>query len=173
MSMKVSTFAIKIWRGFSMAVVLVAAGFSYSVLPESVGVHFDTKGLPDVFMSKSVVFYVAVAIILVNNVIILNLSKQVLKLPNELLPVPNQAEWGQSRDLLNEHFKNWFYCIMAAINTVLALTILALGNVNSTQFKYKLADYEWLGYFAIIVFFLIVVSLPIRLLIKPKISIEY
>jgi uncharacterized membrane protein len=166
--MKVSTFAIKIWRVFSMAVVLIAAAFTYSVLPESVGVHFDTKGLPDVFMTKSVVFYTAVAIILVNNVVILNLSKQVLKLPNELLPIPNQAEWGQSRTLLNEHFKNWFYCIMAAVNTVLALAILALGNVNSTQFKYKLADYEWLGYFAIVTFFLIVVALPIRLLIKPN-----
>jgi ABC-type glycerol-3-phosphate transport system permease component len=168
--MKVSTFAIRVWRVFSMIVVLGAAAFSYSTFGDDVGVHFDSKGLADVFVHKSIIFYSAVAIILINNVVILNLSKQVSKLPKQFLPIPNQSEWIQVRDVLNEHFKNWFYCIIAAINTVLALTLFALGNVNSTQFKYKLADYEWLIYMAVFMFLVIAIALPIRLMVKPQID---
>lgn len=166
--MKISTFVIKTWRFLSLVMVLAAVGLSYSVLPDDVGVHFNTEGKPDEYLHKSDIFYLAVAIIIVNNTLIMALGKKLLSLPSNLLPIPNQIEWAAHRDEFNEHLKNWFFCLIASINTILGFTLFALGTVNSNQFKYKIGEFGWLFYMTFAILFIVGISLPIRLLIKPK-----
>jgi uncharacterized membrane protein len=166
--MKVNTFGIKVWRGLSVALVLGGTAFGYSLLPEDVAVHFNGAGQPDAFMSKAQIFYLFMGLILVNNVLVMALAKRLLLLPSHLLPIPNQAAWSRQRDELNEHLRNWFYCIVAGINTILAVTMMALSTVNSNQSTYNLFDFKWLSYSVVILLLIIVAALPVRLLKKPK-----
>ncbi len=166
--MKISTYSIKVWRFLSMALVIASAGFTYSILPDEVAVGFGPSGQPKDYMLKSNIFYIAVGIILVNNVLIMSLAKRLLKFPANLLPIPNQTDWTAHREALNEHLQNWFYCIVASINTILALTLFTIGTVNSNQFKYHLSDFGWLFYLTVFMLLAILISLPIRLLMKPR-----
>lgn len=166
--MKITTFAIRAWRFLSLVLVLGAIGLSYTVLPDDVGVHFNAEGKPDEYLHKTDIFYLAVAIIIINNSLIMALGKKILSLPSHLLPIPNQTEWAAHREDFDEHLKNWFNCLIASINTILGFTLLALGTVNSNQFKYKIGDFNWLFYMTFAILFIVGISLPIRLLIKPK-----
>lgn len=167
--MKLTTFAIRIWRMFSMIAVFGVSVYSYSLFGEDVGVHFDGSGKADEFMRKSDVFYIIVGLILINNVLLMALGRQLLKLPNDLLPIPNQAEWIAQRDELNEHLRNWIFCLVAMINTLVAMTVFALATVNN-EFKYKISDFEGLFYLVVGLLLVVVLALPVRLLIKPKVE---
>ena len=166
--MKISTFVIRVWRFLSMLLAVGAVGFSYLVLPTDVGVHFDSAGKADEFMSKNDIFYFAVAIVIVNNVLIMALAKKILTLPSHLLPIPNQTEWSAHREEFNMHLKSWFYCLIASINTIFGFMLLALGTVNSNQFKFKLSDFSWLFYMTIVMLLIVGIALPVRLMMKPN-----
>jgi uncharacterized membrane protein len=170
--MKISTFVIRIWRMISVAVVFGLSVFSYTLFPSEVAVHFDALGQADRFIQKSNVFYVVMGLILVNNVLLMAFSKRFLTLPTHLLPIPNQESWTLQREVLNEHLKNWFYCLMAAINTITGLGMLALASVNNKQFAYNIGNFDWIFYLAFAMLFLILVALPLRLFIKPTPSTE-
>ena len=165
--MKTTTFAIRIWRILSMIAVFVASVYSYSLFGADVGVHFDASGKADEFMQKSDIFYILVGLIVTNNVLLIALGRQLIKLPSHLLPIPNQSEWTAQRDELNEHLQNWIYCLVAMINTLIAMTVFALATVNN-EFTFKVADFEGLFYLVVVFLLVIVVALPIRLMIKPK-----
>jgi uncharacterized membrane protein len=167
--MKITTFSIRIWRVFSMIAVFVVSVYSYSLFGQDVGIHFDATGKADEFMRKSDVFYIVVGLILANNVLLMALGRQLLKLPSDLLPIPNQVEWSAQRDELNEHLRNWIYCLVAMINTLVAMTVFALATVNN-EFKYKIADFEGLFYLVVSLLLIIVLALPVRLMIKPKVE---
>lgn len=167
--MKLTTFAIRTWRMLSMLAVFGASVYSYSLFGEDVGVHFDATGKADEFMRKSDVFYIIVGLILVNNVLLTALGRQLLKLPNDLLPIPNQSEWAEQRDELNGHLLNWVYCLVAMINTLISMTVFALATVNN-EFVYKISDFEGLFYLVVGLLLIIVLALPVRLLIKPKVE---
>lgn len=165
--MKISTFVFRIWRAFSMLAVFGVSVYSYSLFGADVGIHFDAAGKADEFLRKSDVFYIVVGLILINNVLLLALGQQLLKLPSHLLPIPNQSEWAINREMLNEHLRNWIYGLIAMINTLIAMTVFVLATVNN-EFKYKIADFEGLFYLVIGSLLIIVISLPIQLMIKPK-----
>ena len=74
-----------------MIAVFGVSVYSYSLFSEDVGVHFDAAGKADEFIRKSEIFYIIVGLILVNNVLLLALGRQLLKIPNELLPIPNRV----------------------------------------------------------------------------------
>jgi len=167
--MNVGTFAIKTWRIISILAVFVVSAYSYSLFTQDVGVHFDATGKADEFMQKSDIFYIIVALIVVNNVFLTALGRQLIKLPSHLMPIPNQADWAQERDQLNEHLQNWIFCLVALINTIVAMTVFALATVNN-EFKFKIQDFEGLFYGVIALLLVVVFSLPIRLMIKPKID---
>jgi uncharacterized membrane protein len=167
--MKITTLAIRVWRMFSMIAVFVVSVYSYSLFSEDVGVHFDASGKADEFVRKSEIFYIIVGLILVNNVLLMALGRQLLKIPNDLLPIPNRIEWAAQRDELNEHLRNWIYSLVAMINTIVGMTVFALATVNN-EFTYKIADFEGLFYLVVGLLIIILISLPIRLMIKPKLE---
>lgn len=165
--MKFTTLAIRTWRFFSMIAVFGASIYSYSLFGNDVGVHFDALGKADEFMSKSDIFYIIVGLILANNVLFTALGRQLIKLPSHLLPIPHQSEWTAQRDELNEHLLNWIYCLVAMINTIIAMTVFALATVNN-EFTFKISDFEGLFYLVVLLLLIIVLALPARLMMKPK-----
>lgn len=152
-----------------MIAVFGVVVYSYSLFSEDVGVHFDASGKADEFMHKSTVFYIIAGLILANNVLLLNLGRQLTKLPSYLLPIPNQQAWSIERDAFNEHLLNWIFCLVAMINTIIAMSVFALATVNNA-FAFKINDFEGLLYLAVFSLIVIIVALPIRLMIAPKIE---
>ena len=171
-SAKISTFVLRIWRGLSILLVFGLSVFSYSIFVEDVGIHFDQFGKADRFLRKSDIFYVVVGLIVANNVLLKWLGDRLLTLPSHLLPIPNQNFWANHRDQLNEHLKNWFYALIASINTVTGLSMLALATVNSNQFKNGINDFIWLFYLTVGMLLFIIVALPVRLSAKPKLATD-
>lgn len=165
--MKVTTFAIKVWRWFSVLLVVGALTWTYSLFPDMVAVGFASSGMPDYYLEKDLIFYVAMALIIFNNVIIMAMARQVAKVPLSLLPIPNRSAWAEHRDALNEHLINWLYCLVAAINTILALSLFALATVNSSQYNANIFSFAWLFYLGFGMLIVIFAALPIRMMRPP------
>ncbi|CAG5007530.1 hypothetical protein DYBT9275_04066 [Dyadobacter sp. CECT 9275] len=144
--MKVTTFGVKVWRWFSVLFLIGSLVWTYSVFPEMVAVDFSDTGLAELYVSKEQIFYVIMAIFLLNNIVIARLSKQIPKIDASHLPVPNRAIWAKHREELDEHISNWLFCLIAAINTITGFSLLALATVNSNQFKMDVFDFSWIFY---------------------------
>jgi uncharacterized membrane protein len=165
--MKVTTFGIKVWRVFSVLLVVGALFWTYSTFPDDVAVDFDASGLARNYLGKETVFYIAMGLILFANVVMMAVARQIQKVPPQQLPVPKRDAWRLHRDELNEHLTNWLYSLVAAINTILALSFFALSTVNSNQFKNDIFDFAWLFYMGAGMLLLIVLALPLRLMRPP------
>jgi uncharacterized membrane protein len=165
--MKITTFGVKVWRFMSTVFVIGALGWTYSLLPDQVAVNFDRSGLANDYISKHVIFYLATGLIVFTNVVIPAIARQVVKVPSERLPIPNKNLWILSRTELNEHLVNWLHSITAAINTIMAFSMLALGTVNSNQFKTDVFDFAWLLYASAVLLIVVIVALPVRLMRPP------
>lgn len=165
--MKVSTFGIKVWRLFSAVLVIGSLAWTYSLLPDLVAVDFAASGMADHYIEKSTVFYIAMGLIIVNNVAFMGMARQIAVIPTSMLPIPNKAAWADHREELNGHLTNWLYALVAAINTIVALSLFALATVNSAQYKSDIFDYAWLFYLGFGMLILIFVALPVRLMRAP------
>jgi hypothetical protein len=165
--MKVTTFGIKVWRWFSVLLIVGGLAWTYSLLPDLVAVDFAASGMADHYIEKETIFYVLMGLILFNNVVIMAMARQVSKVPASLLPIPRRKLWAQHRSELDEHLINWLYCVVAAINTIMALSLFALATVNSSQYTQDVFDFAWLFYLGFGMLILIFVALPIRLLWTP------
>jgi len=165
--LKVSTFSLKIWRWFSILLVVGALGWTYSLLPDLVAVDFAPSGLAENYVEKSTIFYIVMGLIIFNNVVIRAIAKQVGKVPLNLLPVPNRRAWASFREELDEHLTNWLYSLVAAINTIVALSLFALGTLNSNQFNQDVFSFAWLFYLGFGMLIIIFIALPVRLMRPP------
>lgn len=165
--MKISTFAIKIWRWASILFVVGALAWTYSVFPEMVGFAFDSAGAPIEFTTKDNIFYISMVVILLNNVVLRTVSKQVHKIPSSILPIPNRSAWAANLPELHEVLTNWLNALMAAINTIGAFTLAVLATVNSNQFTYKLSSFEWFPYLSFALLAIIMIAPPLVFLRKP------
>ncbi|QHV99846.1 MULTISPECIES: hypothetical protein [Spirosoma] len=165
--MKASIFFVRTWRIMSILGLLFALFNSYISYPGEVVVRFDDSNQPLQTIDRETIFYIAVAIFLINNTMIRAISRLFLRLPTASIPVPNQAVWATHRSQLNEVFSNWFYALMAAINTVLALELIVLSLVNRSDRAIKAVDYAWLLPLSTAILVIVLVALPIRLFMKP------
>ena len=165
--MKVTTFSIKIWRWFSILLVVGGLAWTYSLLSDLVAVDFASSGLAQNYLEKDTIFYIAMGLIIFNNVVIAAMAKHIARVPVSLLPIPNRLAWATHREELNEHLTNWLYCLVAAINTIVALSLFALATVNSNQFKQDVFSFAWLFYLGFGMLIAVFVALPIRLLRPP------
>lgn len=165
--MKITTFGVKVWRFMSTVFVIGALGWTYSLLPDKVAVNFESSGLANNYISKENIFYLVTALIVFTNVVIPATARQVAKIPSDRLPIPNKNLWVSSRADLNEHLVNWLHSITAAINTIIAFSMLALGTVNSNQFKMDVFDFAWLLYAGAALLVVVIVALPVRLMRPP------
>jgi hypothetical protein len=165
--MKVSTFAIRLWRLASLIGFGTLLIYTYVSLETNVAVGFTPDSRPDVFMNRDYLFYSCVAIFLINNTLINTLTKLFPKVSGTALPIPNQLLWLENRDQLNEIFRNWFYCVMSAVNTIMALSLFVLGKLNTQLGSTHLSGHQWLLPVCTAIILIVIVSLPIRLAMKP------
>ncbi|MPR34949.1 hypothetical protein GBK04_16705 [Cytophagaceae bacterium SJW1-29] len=132
-----------------------------------VAVGFASSGMAENYLEKDTIFYIAMGLIVFNNVVIAAMARSIDKVPVSLLPIPNRRAWAEHREELNEHLTNWLYCLVAAINTIVALSLFALATLNSNQFSQDVFSFAWLFYLGLGMLILIFVSLPLRLLRAP------
>ncbi|MGM9512586.1 hypothetical protein ACS5NO_32960 [Larkinella sp. GY13] len=165
--MKISNFAIRLWRLASLVGFGTLLIYTYVSLETNVAVSFTPDSRPDVFINRDYLFYGCVAIFLINNTLINTLTKLFPKASGTALPIPNQQLWLEHRSQLNEIFRNWFHCLMAAVNTVMALALYVLGKLNTQLGSTNLSGHQWLLPACTAIIVIVVVSLPIRLAMKP------
>lgn len=164
--MKVGTFGIKIWRWLSMLMVFGALVWTYSVFPEQIAVDFAASGLAEIYVNKEHLFYIVMAFFILNNVVLSAFAKQIPKIDPSHLPIPKRAIWARYREELNEHLINWLYVVVASINTIIALSLLALATINSSQYKLSVFDFAWVSYVGLVLLMLVFL-LPLRLFLTP------
>ncbi|GAB3992581.1 hypothetical protein GCM10028807_25760 [Spirosoma daeguense] len=166
--MKTSTFFARTWRFLSILGLLIALFSSYISYPDEVAVRFDDLKQPIQYIDREVIFYLSIAIFLLNNTLISVVAKLFLRVPTAQLPIPNQELWAQHRSQLNDIFRNWFSYLMAAINTVLALGLLVLSLLNRSDRSMQSYDYAWLLPLSTLILVAVIVVLPVQLLMKPS-----
>lgn len=150
-----------------MLLAIAAIVWTYSVNPDNVALSYDAYGNGDFFLTKSQVFYLASAIFLLNNVLIVAMKKQIHTIPISVLPIPSKEDWRLSRAELDEFLGNWLYAIVGAVNVILGIGLFALSTVNSQQFAQSINDFEWLYYVSLFLLVLVFVIIPMRLLRPP------
>ncbi len=165
--MKTGTFFVRIWRIISILGLLFALFNSYISYPSEVAVRFDALNQPIQFIGRETLFYVAVAIFLINNTLINAIARLFPRVPTAQVTLPNQRVWVNHRLALNTIITNWFYALMAAINTILALGLMVLSFLNRSARTIQPVDYAWLLPLSMAILIIVLVALPIRLFMKP------
>ena len=106
--------------------VLLAVGaalyFSsfYSQLPEIVASHFNGRGVPNGWQTKSAFFGVLVAVSVLAAVVGFGIPRVIISLPAELINLPNKRYWlapehlAGTMEFLNRFFA-WFGCAVFAV----------------------------------------------------------
>ena len=166
--MKVGTFFVRTWRVLSILGFVFALFTSYISYPGEVAVRFDDLKQPIQTVNRELIFYIAVAIFLINNTLINAIAKLFRRVPTTQIPIPNQGIWVSYRSQLNEIFTNWFSALMAAINTVLALGLFVLSLLNRSDRSMQPYDYAWLLPVITAILIAVLIALPIRLFMKPS-----
>ncbi len=167
--MTVGTLFIRIWRIISIVGLILSLISSYISFPTDVAVRFDKNSVATALVDREVLFYAAVAIFLVNNVLINSVAKLFPRIPTEKIPVPNHAAWAANRPKLNEVVVNWFHALQASVNTILGLGLLVLSFLNRSSLNATdEQNYVWLLPLSTIIVGSVIISLPIRLLMKPS-----
>ncbi|WP_461074054.1 hypothetical protein [Spirosoma horti] len=165
--MKVSTFFVRIWRMVSIGGFLFALFSSYISYPDAVTVRFDELNHPIQTLDREVIFYLAIGIFIINNTVLNLISRLFLKVPTAQIPIPNHAAWAANRPQLNKVFKNWFNALTASVNTILGLGLLVLSFLNRSDRPIRAIEYAWLLPLSTAIILVVLVSLPIRLSMKP------
>jgi hypothetical protein len=165
--MNVGTFFVRTWRILSILGLLFSLLNSYISYPGEVAVLFNDLGQATTYISRESLFYSAVAIFLINNVLINSVTRLIPKLPTSRMPVP--PIWANHRDELNGILVNWFYALMAAVNTILGLSLMVLSFLNRSDFRVDQYTYSWLLPLSVGILGIVILALPTRLiLMKPS-----
>lgn len=165
--MKTGTFFVRIWRIISILGLLFVLFNSYISYPSEVAVRFDELKQPIQFISREVLFYIAVTIFLINNTLINAVARLFPRVPTAQIFVPNRQVWVNHRPALNVIITNWFYALMASINTILALGLMVLSFLNRSARDIQAVDHAWLLPLSTAILIIVLISLPIRLFMKP------
>ena len=165
--MKTGTFFVRIWRILSILGLLFALFNSYVSYPGEVAIRFDELSQPVQFIGRETLFYIAVAIFLVNNTLVNAVARLFPRIPTAQVLVPNKQVWANHRAKLNVVMTNWFYTLMAAINTILALGLMVLSFLNRSARSIRPIDYAWLLPLSTAILIIVLVALPVRLFMKP------
>lgn len=165
--MKVGTFFVRVWRIVSIAGFLFALFSSYISYPDAVTVRFDELNRSVQTLDREFIFYLAIGIFIVNNTLLDLIARLFVKVPTAQLPIPNQAVWAADRPQLNKVFKNWFNALTASVNTILGLGLLVLSFLNRSDRPIRAIEYAWLLPLSTALIIIVLVSLPVRLSMKP------
>ncbi len=150
-----------------MLLVVGALGWTYATFSEMVAYRFGADGKPSDFLNKETVFYISMALLILNNVAIGTVAKQIHHVPVELLPIPHRSKWERNKPALFEILTNWLTSLIAAINTIIALSLFTLSTVNSPS-RYDIFHFSWLSYLSIALLVVIMLAPPVFLMQAPE-----
>lgn len=170
--MRVGTFFVRVWRFLSVLGLVFALINSYISFPGDVAVLFNSAGQATQYLGRETLFYASVAVFLINNILINSIARLIPKLPTSQIPVA--PVWANHRDELNEILVNWFYALMASVNTILGLSLMVLSFLNRSDFQVDQYTYSWLLPLSVFMLSLVIIALPVRLiLMKPSRTNEF
>lgn len=106
------------------AILAIAAAFYFSSLypqlPDVMASHFDARGVPNGWQTKSAFFTVLIAVSVLAAVVGFGIPMLITALPPQLINLPNKTYWlaperrTETMNFLNGHFA-WFGCALFAV----------------------------------------------------------
>lgn len=168
--MRAGSFFVRTWRILSILGFVGLLISSYVSYPVDVAFRFNELGQAVQYVSREIIFYVSIGLFILIYVLTNAVARLFPKLPAERMPNPNPTAWQGHRQELAVIYVNWFYAIGAAFNTILALGLMVLSFLNnSSRTDAGASDYAWLLPVSTAILGIVIVSLPVRLMMKPPV----
>ncbi len=168
--MRAGSFFVRTWRILSIIGFVGLLMSSYISYPNEVAFRFNDAGQAVQYLSRETIFYVSIGIFMAVYVITNAVARLFPKLPIEKIPNPNPVVWEGQRRKLADVYVNWFYALAAAFNTILALGLMVLSFLNRSNVNADSNDYGWLLPLSTAIIAIVIISLPIRLMMKPPVD---
>lgn len=169
--MRAGSFFVRTWRILSILGFIGLLISSYISYPVDVAFRFNELGQAVQYLGRETIFYVSIGLFILVYVVTNAVARLFPKLPAGQMPNPNPTAWQGYRQELATIYVNWFYAIAAAFNTILALGLMVLSFLNnSSRTNAGASDYAWLLPVSTAILGIVIVSLPIRLMMKPPVE---
>ena len=169
--MRAGSFFVRTWRILSILGFVGSLYSNYISFPVDVAIRFNSIGQAVQYVGRETIFYTSITIFLLVYVLTNAVVKLFPKLPAERIPNPNHEKWQGFRQELVAVYVNWFYALSAAFNTILGLGLMVLSFLNRSDLtNVGPSEYAWLLPISTAILAIVVVSLPIRLLMKPPVE---
>lgn len=169
--MRAGSFFVRTWRILSILGFVGLLFSSYISYPVDVAFRFNEAGQAVQYLGRETIFYTSIGLFILIYIVTNAVARLFPKIPAQRIPNPNPANWqGHRRELANVYV-SWFYALSAAFNTVLALGLMVLSFLNnSNRSGAGASDYAWLLPASTAIVGIVIVSLPIRLMMKPPVD---
>jgi uncharacterized membrane protein len=138
---------------FGVLAIGAAIYFSscYAQLPDVMASHFDARGVPNGWQTKSAFFSVLIGVSVLAAVVGFGIPRLITLLPPEYINLPNKRYWlaperrAETMDFLNGYFA-WFGCalfavILFTINFALQANLHPERRPDATPMWYVLAGF--------------------------------
>ena len=168
--MRVGPFFVRTWRVLSIIGFVGLLLSSYISYPVDVAFRFNDTGQAVQYLDRETIFYVSIGLFILIYVVTNAAARLFPKLPADKMPTPNPVVWEGHRRQLADVYVNWIYALAAAFNTILALGLMVLSFLNRSNVSADSADYGWLLPLSTAILAIVILSLPIRLLMKPSVD---
>lgn len=160
--MSITQVFFRIWKAVTLPIIVASVLVCYFSLPDSVAVHHDAAGKPDVFFNKQTLFYWAVGTVIFINLLMSFFGKSFTKLLPQLLP--KNLLWSETPRQTTHLTDGWANGLTALLNTFFLLCLLALNKVNGNENQVSTTDFTWIIIVAAAIFMAILFYLPYNLL---------
>lgn len=165
--MSITQVFFRIWKAISLPLLVATLLLSYFNLPDQIAMSFKADGKVDQLINKQVFFYWSVAIIMLVNVLMGAFGRSLKKVLIKVLP--KNLNWSQTPIQTKKLAEGWVNGLTAILNTFMILTLIALNKANATDDQYLSFNFNWLLIVTFVIFMLIVLYFPIKLLYtKPS-----
>jgi uncharacterized membrane protein len=169
--MKTSLVVVRALRILSVLAFVIVLFACYVSLPLDIAVHYDITGRPDVFISKSYLFYGLTAFVVIFNIAFSVLASLIPALPVSRLSWFNRDFWLQNRQAFRAIFKNWLLSFIALINLFLIVFLIVIRFLNVNE-DAQVFNYRWIVVLGGLILLGWLAFLPLRLLVRTAVAEE-